>query len=155
MGRGFIVVDSSEKPVPYTGDRAELSKIRSVSVFHQIHCLVSRPGQQEHLTVTDTSRDKNELRVGYYAHHLPVTENMPTKDDAAHHHSPAHMKHCFDYLRQTLMCAADRTLERLQSDDRGTIASVDGWGTVHQCQDFQEVYDWTKSHRASGDGGIL
>ena len=37
------------------------------------------------------------------------------------------MKHCFDYLRQTLMCASDGTLENLQTGPDGAkIASVDG-----------------------------
>ena len=71
-----------------------------------------------------------------------------------HHHSAAHMKHCFDYLRQAIMCASDVTLEHLQSGAEGVIASVDGWGTTHQCRNYQEVSDWATSFRVSGDGGI-
>lgn len=40
VGRGFVVVDSSDTPVSYTGEAVDLSDIRVISVFHQIHCLV-------------------------------------------------------------------------------------------------------------------
>ena len=65
------------------------------------------------------------------------------------------MKHCFDYLRQALMCAADTALEQLQSGEGGLIAGVDGWGTTHRCRDYQKVSNWATSYRASGEGGIV
>ena len=41
-GRGFITVDTLGKPLLYDGSRPlDLSSTRAVSVFHQLHCLVS------------------------------------------------------------------------------------------------------------------
>lgn len=64
------------------------------------------------------------------------------------------MKHCFDYLRQSLLCASDTSLEKLQVDNGGNKPAVDGWGTTHLCRDHEEVSNWVINHRASDDGGI-
>lgn len=41
-GRGFITVDALGKPLLYDDSRPlDLSSARAVSVFHQLHCLVS------------------------------------------------------------------------------------------------------------------
>jgi hypothetical protein len=64
------------------------------------------------------------------------------------------MKHCFDYLRQSLICASDITLEKLQVDKEGIKPAVDGWGTTHLCRNYEEVSNWAASHRASDSGGI-
>lgn len=42
-----------------------------------------------------------------------------------------HIGHCFDYIRQSIMCAADLTLE-----------SDDGWNEVHMCKDQSEVMEF-------------
>jgi hypothetical protein len=65
-----------------------------------------------------------------------------------------HWNHCFDYLRQALMCAADVTLEKLKMDGNTQLESVDGWGTTHMCRDYQEVYRWAAAHRVTDEGGI-
>ena len=46
----------------------------------------------------------------------------------------AHARHCFDYLRQTVQCAADTNLEPV--DFR--LGGVKGW-TEHVCKDFEAV----------------
>ena len=98
--------------------------------------------------------EQNELRIGYFSNHAQKGAN--SEDHAsAHNHSAAHMMHCFDYLRQALMCSADTTLERLQSGSEGLLPSVDGWGTTHECRDFQQVSSWARTNRASPAGGIL
>ena len=67
-----------------------------------------------------------------------------------------HWEHCFDYLRQVLMCTADTTLENLEqrADGGGLLASVDGWGTTHMCRDYESLVQWAEVHRATDDGGI-
>ena len=64
------------------------------------------------------------------------------------------MKHCFDYLRQSLTCNADTTLEYLREGGAGNNPGVDGWGSVHQCRDYDAVIAWAESHRVTGEGGI-
>jgi hypothetical protein len=51
-----------------------------------------------------------------------------------------HTPHCIEYLRQTLMCAADLTLERVE-DSAVYPPSVDGWGNAHQCKVWDDVVD--------------
>lgn len=71
-----------------------------------------------------------------------------------------HWGHCVDYLRQALTCAADVTLEALQTPTGSTatagggLAAVDGWGTTHLCRDYQGVMSWAAANRAIDDGGI-
>ena len=55
------------------------------------------------------------------------------EDEVAHHSS-----HCFDYLRQGLMCNADTTLQ----GDTGTP----GWGTEHDCVDYDALLEWANDH---------
>ena len=54
-----------------------------------------------------------------------------------------HAKHCFDYLRQSLMCAADSTLEPVDA----VTDTVSGMHVVHQCKDFEGLKSWTEEHR--------
>ena len=50
-----------------------------------------------------------------------------------------HVLHCFDYLRQGIMCAADSTLEWPRQEVDGRRFAVDGWGVEHQCADWVSV----------------
>lgn len=61
-----------------------------------------------------------------------------------------HIGHCFDYLRQALMCAGDMTLEGaiLLSDGKVSSAGVDGWGVIHQCRSWDQAVSWTLEHKA-------
>ena len=129
VGRGFVGVDSSGNLLTYTGRRVDVSAIRSVAVFHQFHCLVCDPRVSSMLNLANHVCSQNELRIGYY---VKQTECGTLVDhhvhrDPAPHHSPSHMKHRFDYLRQSLMCTADTTLESLQSDGGAPLPNVDGW----------------------------
>jgi hypothetical protein len=41
VGRGFIQVDKDGNAIPHDGQPKDLSQTKVVSVFHQLHCLVS------------------------------------------------------------------------------------------------------------------
>lgn len=66
--------------------------------------------------------------------------------------------HCLDYLRQAVMCAADRTLETVEGnrDTNGEtlLKGADGWGATHACRDYKGVYDWAEKHRSADHVGI-
>lgn len=86
---------------------------------------------------------------------MSMDKNPAGDHPSTHHlHSTSHMKHCFDYLRQALICSADTTLEKLRIRDKEPMPSADGWGVTHQCRDYAEISQWAKSHRATGGGGI-
>ncbi|KAI1842112.1 hypothetical protein JX266_011645 [Neoarthrinium moseri] len=82
-----------------------------ISAFHQLHCL-------------------KRLREGYAG----LLNGFEYHDDVVNH-----VDHCFDYLRQAILCRADMTLEKARVDADGHRRATDGWGTAHQCVDWDEV----------------
>lgn len=59
-----------------------------------------------------------------------------------------HTSHCFEYLRASLICAADSNLEPFRSKFEGMHGNgVDGFGSNHQCRDFDKVYAWADEFR--------
>ena len=51
-----------------------------------------------------------------------------------------HVKHCFEYLRQALMCHGDTNLEyREVKEDTGEIGTS-GW-TLHHCRNYKQLHD--------------
>lgn len=84
-----------------------------MTVFHQLHCL---------------SYLVEHFQLGY--------GGVALTDEVAHHTA-----HCFDYIRQGLMCAADTSLE-------GTTDAGPGWGSTHECKDYDAVLKWANEHGA-------
>lgn len=58
------------------------------------------------------------------------------------HDLSTHLDHCFDYLRQLLMCDLELTYEAARVDMDGERRAADGWGTVHQCKDWSAINSW-------------
>lgn len=52
--------------------------------------------------------------------------------------SPTHVRHCIDFLRQSLMCHADTTFE--MKDE--ALNGVRGFGTEHRCKDWSQLVQW-------------
>lgn len=61
----------------------------------------------------------------------------------------AHNNHCYEYIRQAILCAGDMTLEPAEVEGGKRAHSVDGWGVVHQCRNFDSVFEFAEKH---GDG---
>jgi hypothetical protein len=64
--------------------------------------------------------------------------------------APFHVRHCFDYLRQTLMCMADTNLEVLDLETRTT----NGWNQTKICRDYDLVRKYAERWANSSDSGI-
>ena len=82
-----------------------------------------------------------------------------------------HVAHCFDYVRQGIMCAGDLTIEsakefpekwlegisedliREKYGDQKPVL-VDGWGIKHQCRSYDEAKDWAFRNRVPDDAGV-
>ncbi|KAK3393280.1 hypothetical protein B0H63DRAFT_457892 [Podospora didyma] len=116
--RGYIQVPdrtSYDLGEPYTVavTRHEEGPGYMMSVFHQLHCL---------------SYLVEHFQQGYGG--LELTKEV------AHHAA-----HCFDYIRQALMCAADTSLE-------GLTKAGPGWGSEHVCKDYDAVLKWANEHGA-------
>ncbi|KAK4148668.1 hypothetical protein C8A00DRAFT_38754 [Chaetomidium leptoderma] len=116
--RGYVVVgDRSgyDLPDPYTValDRYNDGPGYMMTVFHQLHCL---------------SYLAEHYQQGYAG--VNLTEKV------AHHTA-----HCFNYIRQGIMCSADTTLE-------GKTDAGPGEGSVHECTDYDALLKWANDNSA-------
>ncbi|KAF2276344.1 uncharacterized protein EI97DRAFT_377412 [Westerdykella ornata] len=117
--RGYVVFQPSwdryDLPKPYTVaiDRQHDGPGYMVSLFHQLHCL------------------------SYLAEHFQQGYGGVKLDEEVAHHSA----HCFNYIRQGIMCAADTTLE-------GETKDGPGEGSEHVCKDYEKVLEWANQHAA-------
>jgi hypothetical protein len=95
----------------------------SVAAFHQYHCV--------HLLQRIFHRSINDS--------LSITSE-----------DQEHFYHCVDYVRQTVMCLADPSLDRVTEDSEtpGRVLNS-GWGDTHVCRDFGALKRWTEHHRAT------
>lgn len=59
------------------------------------------------------------------------------------------MPHCFDYLRQSIMCCGDTALEGqhtiLYPEE---MIGSDGWDAKHVCKDYTQVLRFLEDNRA-------
>ncbi len=56
-----------------------------------------------------------------------------------------HLAHCWELIRQGIMCHADTTLEWLQKPPNDI--GVSAWGVEHDCRDFNAIYAWAEENR--------
>lgn len=83
--------------------------------FHQLHCLSSLRKALQHA-----------------AH---------GEDIGTDYHDNAHWPHCFDYLRSTLMCNADSTIEMPISQDGKKIEAISGAWDARKCGNAPRLYE--------------
>ncbi|RAL11832.1 uncharacterized protein BO97DRAFT_453456 [Aspergillus homomorphus CBS 101889] len=106
----------------------------TVSAVHQLHCLWS-------------------IHKSYYRSHVHGVTSTEHGDEREHHakeKEQRHMRHCFDYLRQSLMCAADATLEPVDA----ALGGVTGWGVQRVCRDYVALAGWAEERRVSDAKGF-
>lgn len=97
-------------------------EISGISVFHQLHCL-------------------NSLRIAYYT---ALNKNVPVQhDDHNQHDDPHHVRHCIDYIRQSLICHADSTMEPVNL----TLGGSTGWNVERQCRSYADLSQWAETWR--------
>ncbi|KAI0974841.1 hypothetical protein F4678DRAFT_352716 [Xylaria arbuscula] len=104
VGMGFVWVNDTEKyhDLP-TPIMWPEKTVFTTSATHQLHCLFAIVQTYSGLTS---------------GHEIP--------DD---HHW--HMIHCFDYMRQAIMCSADMALEGLETTFPDHNGGSDGWDSKH------------------------
>ncbi|KAH4029317.1 hypothetical protein HBH70_238430 [Parastagonospora nodorum] len=101
--------------------------VYTTSMTHQLHCLYAV--------------------VAVYS---GLTSNHTLEDD---HHW--HMIHCFDYMRQAILCSADMALEGLETTFPDHNGGSDGWDSKHVCKDPRAVRERLESVRAYDDQEIF
>ncbi|KAI0517267.1 hypothetical protein F5B22DRAFT_603899 [Xylaria bambusicola] len=124
LGMGFVWVNDTEQyhDLP-TPIMWPEKTVFTTSATHQLHCLFAIVQTYSGLTS---------------GHEIP--------DD---HHW--HMIHCFDYLRQAIMCSADMALEGLETTFPDHNGGSDGWDSKHVCRDWDQVKSYLESVRAYDD----
>ncbi|KAI5357223.1 Putative mycotoxin biosynthesis protein UstYa [Septoria linicola] len=140
IGDGFVPVQDPPKykglPPPLIYNKwsnstqsYEPTSWYSTAVFHQIHCL------------------KGMLEE-YLSHHGVLSpDHVHTRRSAGLLSRSGHMLHCFDYLREAIMCLGDTALEG-SDPERGTqdlVAGTFGTGTRHVCKDWSKVVEYAES----------
>ncbi|KAB8349604.1 hypothetical protein FH972_023627 [Carpinus fangiana] len=80
----------------------------------------------------------------------PRAQADVSMDDQKMDHAlrPAHVRHCIDMLRQSLMCRPDLTVELVDP----AIKASKGFGTRHECQNYGQLLHFME-HWESWKGG--
>lgn len=92
----------------------EPGHLYNVAAFHQLYCLTNIREYLAHMKFASDKNQTEQLR--------PILLD-PQED---------HVFDCFDYLRQSITCAGDMTLEYPDESQDGQRI-VNGWGVSHQC----------------------
>ncbi|KAL2002701.1 hypothetical protein VTN02DRAFT_6132 [Thermoascus thermophilus] len=58
-----------------------------------------------------------------------------------------HVDHCFDYLRQSLLCCGDTALEG--QNNLTEVPGTDGTGGTHVCRRYGDLWEWAEERRTS------
>ncbi|RAL11738.1 uncharacterized protein BO97DRAFT_453893 [Aspergillus homomorphus CBS 101889] len=140
-GNGFIEVNHTEQlqyvlspPIDKFG-----KNLYAVAVFHQMHCLYAIMAAYDDLVAGKSSMHKS--RDAHEHDHFHHHENTDGDDLEGPH---GHVNHCFQYLRESLLCCGDTALEgQGQRKQPGT----DGTGAVHECKDFDAIMAWADERR--------
>ncbi|KAL1647102.1 hypothetical protein SLS58_002873 [Diplodia intermedia] len=138
QGNGFLPVADPTKatlPPPLQNDPPSQPYFYAVSVFHQLHCL---DAILRVFLATNDSDPSSATRSSAHSNHGLET---------------AHAMHCFDYIRQSIMCCGDTALE---GADPYTIARGEdnldtgtfGIGSTHMCKDYGAIYGYAKTKGA-------
>lgn len=162
---GFVWVNDTDKyhdlPTPIMWPE---KTVFTTSATHQLHCLVRALPTYNRLLSWIWFSTQFSIVQTYSG--LASGHEIP--DD---HHW--HMIHCFDYMRQAIMCSADMALEGLETTFPDHNGGSDGWDSKHGklfstchlktalrkssnhvnvvCKDWSEVKSYLESVRAYDD----
>ena len=124
-GKGFVTIENyGQLPDQPQLNQSLTEQHAIVAMFHQLHCLYA-------------------IREGYFG----LRDGNPDKVPVGH------LGHCWDYIRQSIMCNGDTTLEWVAPPPDDTKGST-GWGYQHQCKDFGAIYSWAEENRWMTSTGI-
>ncbi|KAI0103865.1 hypothetical protein GGR51DRAFT_245302 [Nemania sp. FL0031] len=125
-GLGYLEVKHSEKydNLPTRLATFEDQFVVTTSMTHQLHCLYAIAEAYSALT-SDTSRVPSE--------------------------TPWHLTHCFDYIRQGIMCCGDVALEGEQTTFPEGFEGSDGWDAKHVCKDYDQMLNYLNENRANDE----
>ncbi|KAI0197056.1 hypothetical protein EV127DRAFT_415468 [Xylaria flabelliformis] len=100
-----------------------------VSMFHQLHCLVMV---------------RSMLMHGGMDHQMHMHNGHARDEGKKDATEQGHWLHCFDYIAQAILCAADDTLEtegKVAVPGGGTQDGISGAGDTHMCRNATALYN--------------
>lgn len=124
-----------------------------LSLYHQMHCLDAlratingkahhhRSLSQYSYADEDVYEDEDEDEGAYGGEGLETRASEKTK--------VYHTSHCLNYLRETLLCAADVTLEPEIAPGAQNVGQ--GLGVTHVCKDWSKVHAFATRNAAAWD----
>ncbi|KZL85122.1 hypothetical protein CI238_09347 [Colletotrichum incanum] len=107
-----------------------------IAVFHQLHCL-----DMIRQALYEARPDMIEQAHNGSNPANPESDHGTTHDHN-HAHDMYHIGHCFDLIRQSIICKPDLTIE--VGDP--AVGGVTGFGTEHQCVNWQQLMDWMRDN---------
>jgi hypothetical protein len=84
------------------------------ALFHHLHCL-------------------DVMRGALAEEYVRAEKGLPPKD-----RQEAETEHCANYVRQSVLCASDLTVENVKATSGLSVTDTDG---THVCRDWSAVYD--------------
>ncbi|KAI1150560.1 hypothetical protein F4825DRAFT_425971 [Nemania diffusa] len=125
-GLGYLEIKHPEKydDLPTKLATFDDQFVVTTSMTHQLHCLYAIAEAYSALT-SDTSRVPSE--------------------------TPWHLTHCFDYIRQGIMCCGDVALEGEQTTFPEGFEGSDGWDAKHVCKNYDQVLEYLNENRANDE----
>ena len=119
-GDGFILLPNDTRQSWHLepGKQTKQGEVFDISLFHELHCLIHI---RTHTFTLQAMMGRDNWQEIY---------------DVLLKGSEDHVFHCFDYIRQALMCAGDMTVEWPRVEKDGSRFAVDGWGITHECKDW-------------------
>jgi hypothetical protein len=92
---------------------------------------------------TLTSADstvQDALRRGYYQREDTIAALRKSEEEPEFEHEvdEIHMLHCIEFLRQSVMCHADTTVQTEAEYHQGILA----FGVEYQCKNWWQLVDW-------------
>ncbi|TLD18106.1 hypothetical protein PspLS_10461 [Pyricularia sp. CBS 133598] len=129
-GLGYVKIDHPERHnnLPHKLVGFPNTTAYTTSVTHQLHCLHAIASTYTNM-ITNTTGSGSGM------------------DDMA----PWHVNHCFEYLRQTIMCCGDTALEGEATTFPDNETGSDGWDATHVCKNYDQIHSYLESNRALDD----
>ncbi|KAK1691142.1 hypothetical protein BDP55DRAFT_524121, partial [Colletotrichum godetiae] len=110
-----------------------------VAVFHQIHCLDMLRKALFEARLGTTEHRRHEKNTTYSSEEKIYPSEAEELNAS---HDMDHLGHCFDLLRQVIMCRPDLTIEVANV----VVDGVTGFDTEHQCIDWAQLMDWMEKN---------
>ncbi|KAF1826695.1 uncharacterized protein K489DRAFT_398946 [Dissoconium aciculare CBS 342.82] len=135
-GRGYVYVPDGASRGLLPGQYTPEGEIYSVAMYHQLHCLARI--RKQHWIFKD----------GIVTGDTGMARTFAGRGDSSH------AQHCFDYLRQSILCSGDMTLEWPKQDGPSSGATVDGWGVPHTCKAPAAIKAYMDANHMNGSSNF-